>query len=139
MIKKIMLLLVASILLCVPAYSQQTQSPKMPEPPAVETLPNLPGPKSLIINAPCDHFIKIYDLHRRTDERLMFVGNGGIREAQTGRLFKGALAVWWNIETNRASITIQFPDEMICLLSPAEDFKPWADGQPWDLPRKQSY
>ena len=131
MIKKLILGLVMSISLCVPAYSQQTQSPKKPEPPALETPPNLPpGPKVLIISAPCDHFITIYDLHRRTDERLMFVGSGGVREAQTGRFFKGALAVWWNIETNRASITIQFPDETICLLSPADDFKPWADGQP---------
>lgn len=113
--------------------AQQLEPPVKPE--------TQPAAKGVLIHAPCDYFPIVFDLQKNSNERLMFVGNGVIKEASSNRYFRGAVAVWWNMETKNASITIQFPDGMICLLSPAGNFQPWTDPQPWEPPKvdKQSF
>jgi len=118
--------------------AQQLEPPAKPELPEPETQP---GGKGVLIHAPCDYFPIVFNLQKNSNERLMFVGNGAVKEASSNRYFRGAVAVWWNMETKNASITIQFPDGMICLLSPAGNFQPWTDPQPWEPPKvdKQSF
>ena len=126
MMKKFILILAAAIGLSIPAYAQQTDQS---------------SGKGVLIHAPCDYYPVVFELQRQSNERLMFVGDGAIKESTSNKYFRGALAVWWNMETENASITIQFPDGMICLLSPAGKFQPWTGSQPWEPPKekKQSF
>jgi len=120
MIKKIMLGLLLSIGFCTPLHAEA---------------------KEIVILAPCENFMTIFEMHRKSGERLMFVGDGAIKDGSSGNFFKGALSVWWNIDTQKASVTIQFPDGTMCLLAPSQNFQPWTEGQPWDQPEenKQSF
>lgn len=95
------------------------------------------------ITLPCDHSSKVFPILERNNERLQFVGSSLVTSSAVGRMVEVGLYVWMNLDTKTSSITIIFPDSnnTMCLLAPVKNMQPWADVQPWEMPRenKQSY
>ena len=102
-----------------------------------------PAATAAFITLPCDHSSKVFDILKANNERLVFAGDSLITSSQMGRMYEVGLYVWMNLDTRTSSVTILFPNSnhTMCLLAPVKNMQPWADVQPWEMPKgkKQSY
>jgi len=96
--------------------------------------------RNLDITAPCNTAAYVFNLMEEHKEQPFFTGTGTVQGSKhnnaLGDLYPGGLQVWANLDEQTYSITIMFPDGMICLLSSGTNFKPYSGPHPNDIMNK---
>ena len=105
----------------------------------VDPLAEYRDPKQIKVSLPCDHFMVVFDIMKKSKESLLFTADGYVNEATTGRSYPGGIYIWANIDTGTASIAIMFADGHMCLLAPGSNFTTYRGAQPWDKPKAESF
>lgn len=110
--------------------------------PALAEVPE-PNFRAAGITLPCDSSFNVFEMMRKSGERLQFIGNTMVAASSNNRMYPAGLYIWMNLDTKTSQITVMFPNsnDTMCLLAIVSDFEPWNDSQPWELPKeeKQSY
>ena len=108
-------------------------------PVAAQNIPT--SPKNLDLTAPCNTMAYVFDLMDKHDEEPFFTGTGTVQGSQhnghLNQLYPGGLQVWANLDKQTYSITIMFPDGMICLLTSGQNFQTYSGEHPNDLYKKE--
>jgi len=83
---------------------------------------------------PCDKPEKVFKLIADNRESLLFTSNGALMLAPTYQYYSGVVMVFVNQETNKFTIVVQWPDDVVCMLAAGVDFEPYSGFQPWNHP-----
>lgn len=93
--------------------------------------------RTLKVSLPCDKAVNVFNTFRSMNERLIFTGDTVVRESTTNTFYPAGFYIWANLDTQTTSITIMFPDQVMCLVAPVKNFQGWKGDQPWDMPKKK--